>query len=93
MDISQFVSVMGALVLINDLVVQSVKTKITDKNTTLVAFVTSMILAFLGKYFDFYDFDIVTTIVVGLSVGLFGTSGYDKVRECYNSILLMLKSK
>lgn len=93
MDISQFILVMGALVLINDIVVQGIKTKITNKNTTLVAFITAMILAFLGRYFNFYDFDIVATVVIGLAVGLFGTSGYDKVKECYSSILLMLKMK
>ena len=35
--------------------------KITNKNTTLVAFITAMILAYLGLYFKFYEFDLVAT--------------------------------
>lgn len=89
MEINTFILVMGALVLINDLVVQYIKIKFTNKNTTLVAFVTAIILAFLGLYFNLYDFDIVATIVLGFAVGLFGTSGYDKVKECYAAILLL----
>lgn len=89
MDINNFMVVIGALTLINDLVVQFIKTKITDKNTTLVAFISAIVLAFLGRYFNFYEFDIVATIVLGLATGLSGTLGYDKLKQCYNSILGM----
>ena len=90
MNVEQFILTMGSLVLVNDLVVQAIKTKITDKNTTLVAFIAAIILAFLGLYFNFYNFDIVTTAVLGFAVGLFGTSGYDKVKKCYASILVLV---
>lgn len=89
MDINKFMLVIGALTLINDLVVQFIKTNITNKNTTLVAFVTAIILAFLGLYFGFYEFDIVATIVLGFATGLAGTLGFDKVKQCYNSILAL----
>ena len=89
MDVNQFITVIGALTLINDVVVQFIKTKITDKNTTLIAFISAMALAFLGLYFDFYQFDIVATIILGLGVGLSGTLGYDKIKQCYDSIVGM----
>jgi hypothetical protein len=93
MKINTFMLVMGALVIINDLVVQAIKIKITNENTTLVAFITAIILAYLGLYFKFYEFDLVATGVLGLAVGLFGTNGYDKVKECYSSIVLLMSNK
>lgn len=93
MEINTFMLVMGSLVLINDLVVQAIKTKITNKNTTLVAFITAIVLAYLGLYFKFYEFDLVATGILGLAVGLFGTNGYDKVKECYTSILALMGNK
>ena len=90
MDVNQFILIIGSLTTVNDLLVQFIKAKITNKHTTLVAFVTAIILAFLGLYFKFYNFDIVTTIILGFATGLAGTVGYDKIKECYSSILLML---
>ena len=89
MNVNEFITIIGALTLINDLVVQFIKTKITDKNTTLVAFISAVVLAFLGLYFGFYELDIVATIVLGLGTGLAGTLGFDKIKQCYNSILAM----
>lgn len=92
MDVNQFILIIGSLTTINDLLVQFIKTKITNKHTTLVAFVTAIMLAFLGLYFNFYDFDVVTTIVLGFATGLAGTIGYDKIKECYSSVLLLLNA-
>ena len=89
MNVNEFITIIGALTLINDLVVQFIKTKITDKNTTLVAFISAIVLAFLGLYFGFYELDIVATIVLGIGTGLAGTLGFDKIKQCYNSILAM----
>ena len=48
MNINEFITIVGALTLINDLVVQFIKTKITDKNTTLVAFISAIALALIA---------------------------------------------
>lgn len=89
MDINGFILIIGSLTLVNNLVVQFVKTQITNKNTTLVAFITAMAISFLGLYFEFYSYDVVATVVLGLAVGLSSTVGFDKIKECYNSILLI----
>lgn len=87
MDVNSFIVIIGSLTLINNLVVQFIKTEVTNKNTTLVAFITAIIISFLGLYFKFYDYDIVATVILGLTVGLSSTVGFDKIRQCYNSIL------
>lgn len=87
MDVNTFILIIGSLTLINNLVVQFIKTEVTNKNTTLVAFITAIVISFLGLYFKFYDYDIVATVVLGLAVGLSSTVGFDKIRQCYNSIL------
>ena len=87
MDVNNFILIIGALTLINNLVVQFVKTEITNKGTTLVAFITAMIITFLGLYFNFYAYDYVATAILGLLVGLSSTVGFDKIKQCYNSIL------
>ena len=89
MDINKFIMVIGGLTLVNNLVVQFIKTSITDKNTTLIAFVTAMVLAFVGMYMDFYQFDMVSTGILGLATGLSSTVGYDKIKQCYDSILTL----
>lgn len=90
MDINKFILIVGSLTIANNLVVQFIKTNITNKNTTLVAFITAIALSFVGLYFEFYNFDIVATILLGLATGLSSSVGFDKVKECYNSILVLL---
>lgn len=87
MDINNFILIIGALTFINNMIVQFIKTEITNKRTTLVAFITAMIVTFLGLYFNFYAYDYVATAILGLAVGLSSTVGYDKIKQCYNSIL------
>ena len=89
MDINKFIMVIGGLTLVNNLIVQFIKTNVTDKNTTLIAFITAMVLAFIGLYMDFYQFDMVATGILGLATGLSSTVGYDKIKQCYDSILTL----
>ena len=86
-NINYFILIIGALTIINNLVVQFVKTEITNKNTTLVAFITAIALAVGGLYFKFYEFDVIATVVLGLATGLSSTVGFDKIKQCYESIL------
>lgn len=89
MDVNQFILTIGALTLINNLVVEFIKTKITNKNTTVIAFIIAEIITFMGLYFGFYNLDIVATVVLGLSTGLSSTVGYDKIKQCYDSIVAL----
>lgn len=89
MDTNEFVLVVGALTFINNFLVQFIKNELTNKNTTLVALITGVILAFLGLYFKFYNFDIVATCVLGLTVGISSAVGYDKFKQCYDSIMAL----
>ena len=87
MNTNNFILLVGSLTIINNLVVQFIKTEITNKNTTLVAFATAIILTYLGSYLDFYNFDSVATLILGLATGLSSSVGFDKIKQCYNSIL------
>ena len=89
MDVNQFILTIGALTLVNNLIVEFIKTNITSKSTTIVAFITAEIVTFMGLYFGFYDLDIIATVVLGLSTGLSSTVGYDKIKQCYDSIVTL----
>lgn len=89
MDVNTFILIIGSLTLINNLLVQFIKTEITNKNTTLVAFITAIAISYLGLYFNFYSYDLIATAVLGLAVGLSSTVGFDKIKQCYNSIILL----
>ena len=87
MNVNSFILMIGSLTLINNVIVQFIKTEITNKNTTLVAFITAIALSFLGLYLKFYDFNLVVTLILGLATGLSSTVGFDKIKQCYQSIL------
>ena len=89
MDANNFIVTIGGLTLINNLIVQFIKTQVTNKNTTLIAFATAIVIAFVGLYMDFYNFDIVATVILGLATGLSSTVGYDKIKQCYASVIAL----
>lgn len=89
MDVNKFILIVGGLTLVNNLIVQFIKKEITNKNTTLVAFIAAIALAYAGLYLDFYQFDMVATLLLGLATGLSSTVGYDKIKQCYDSILAL----
>ena len=88
-DVNQFIYLIGAMTIINNVLVEFVKKEITNKNTTLVALITSMIIVCVAAYFKFLEQDIVLMILLGLATGVSSTVGYDKIKQCYKSIIEM----
>lgn len=89
MDINSFIINAVSLTLASDLIVQAIKTNITNTNTTLVAFVVAEVMSFLGLYFGFYNYDIIATASLGGLVWIIGTVGFDKVKEVFEKIKLI----
>lgn len=89
MNINEFIINATALTLACDLIVQAIKVNVTDKNTTLLAFIVAEVMSFLGLYFNFYNYDIVATASLGGLVWIIGTVGYDKVKEVIEKMMLI----
>ena len=92
MNVNEFIIIIGALTLANNLVVEFFKKTFTHKGTKFVALLTAMMISFLGLYFEFYSYDLVATLVLGFLVWMSSTLGFDSILQCRDSIVLLINT-
>lgn len=78
---SEFITIIGSLTIINNFIVEFIKKEVYSRQTTLVAFITGQVITWIAYYFNAFNYEYLSIVILGLIVGLSSCVGYDKVKE------------